>query len=65
MFKAYVKKGEIMIRKFFLLSILFVFIFLSCGCHTIVKGFNGACEGAKEDWAVAKKADAWVQDNLW
>ncbi len=61
-----------MIKKSFLVIILFIFLFLVSGC-TIVKGIGGACvgtvggasEGFKDDVSFIKKADNWVKDNLW
>lgn len=41
---------------FSLLNMLLLF-----GCETI----KGAGEGMKKDWESAKKADGWMQDNLW
>ena len=66
------KGGGIMIKKSFLLGMLFAFVFLS-GCCTVAKGTTGAAgglvqgakEGAKEDCNSIKKADAWIKDNLW
>ena len=62
-----------MVKKSFLLFILLVFVFLSSGCSTVVKGTVGATcglvqgskEGAKEDWVSIQKTDAWIKDNLW
>ena len=65
-----------MVRKLFLLSILFLFVFLGSGC-TIAKSVGGACvgfaqgatvgakEGYKDDVSWIKKADTWVKENLW
>jgi len=61
-----------MIKKSFLLVILFAFVSLS-GCCTVAKGTVGAAgglaqgakEGAKDDCNAIKKADTWVKDNLW
>jgi len=65
-----------MVRKFFLLGILFLFIFVASGC-TLAKGAGGAVvgcaqgasvgasEGFKDDVSWIKKADNWVKENLW
>lgn len=58
-----------MFKKWSLLIILAVFIFLTSGCATVVKGGSGLAQGVsdgmKEDWTWAKKTDAWLRDNLW
>jgi len=66
-----------MVKKFFLLAILFVFIFLASGCCTVVRSTTGAVggfamgtiegskEGFKEDLGLIEKADNWVKENLW
>jgi len=54
-----------MFKKWSLLIILAVFVFLTSGCSTVAKGVQGAGEGMKEDWQWAKKTDAWLRDNLW
>ncbi len=36
-----------------------------CGCHTVGGAAKGASEGAKKDYQEMKKADAWLQENLW
>jgi hypothetical protein len=57
-----------MVKKLFLLSVLFLFVFLTSGC-TLVKGTQGFAQGAqegfKEDAKAVNTADAWVKDNLW
>jgi len=68
-----------MLRKSFLLALLFVFAFLISGC-TLIKGTGGAAiglgkgatigakEGFKDDVEFVKsleKADAWIRENLW
>lgn len=61
-----------MVKKSFLLVVLFIFVFLASGC-TLAKGttcaaggfVQGAKEGAKEDCNSVQKADTWVKDNLW
>ena len=35
------------------------------GCHTVSDSAKGASVGAKKDYQEMKKADAWLQDNLW
>lgn len=66
-----------MMKKFFLLSVLFVFIFLVSGCITV--NTDGCCPDKKnnpctkkivkadsrEDSSPIKKADDWVKKNLW
>ena len=66
-----------MVKKSFLLFILLVFVFLTSGCSTVVKGavggtvgatcgfVQGSKEGAKEDWESIKNVDTWIKDNLW
>lgn len=55
------KKGGVMIKKSFAFFILAIFIGCLSGCETI----KGAAEGATKDWATLKKADNWLQKNLW
>jgi len=64
-----------MVKKFFLLAILFAFVFLTSGCCTAVRGTTGAVgglttgaleggrEGFKEDLELINKANNWVKDN--
>ncbi len=54
-----------MIRKAVLLLALIVFAISVTGCNTIFRASKGAAEGAKQDVEDAKKADAWMQKNLW
>lgn len=58
-----------MLKRSAVLAVLFSFIVLMAGCDTVMgacKGAaKGAAEGAKKDWQSAKKAEAWVQENLW
>jgi predicted small secreted protein len=35
------------------------------GCNTVGGAAKGASDGAKKDYEQAKKADVWLQDNLW
>ena len=57
-----------MIKKSFLLFVLFLFVFLTSGC-TLAKGAGGFAlgvqEGFKDDAAAVNAADAWVKKNLW
>ena len=61
-----------MVKRFFLLVVLSVFMFLVSGC-TIAKGTGGAVAGAaaggsegfQDDVNYVNKADAWVKENLW
>ena len=61
-----------MVKKFFLLVVLSVFMFLVSGC-TIAKGAGGAvagaaaggAEGFQDDADHLDKADAWEKKNLW
>jgi hypothetical protein len=61
-------KGGIMVRKPFLIGVIFVFVILISGC-TLAKGASGLAQGIKEgaekDWATLKKADDWMQENFW
>ncbi len=52
------KKGVLVLA--LLLGSVFVY-----GCETIKGIGQGAAEGAKKDWQALKKADNWVQKNLW
>jgi predicted small secreted protein len=54
-----------MIRKTVLLSALIIFVISITGCNTVYRASKGAAEGAKQDVEEAKKADAWMQKNLW
>lgn len=62
-----------MIKKsiFFLIAMP-VLVILLCGCQTAKGAAVGAgaaaaslADGIKKDWEAAKKADAWMRDNLW
>jgi len=48
-------------RKFLALVMLALFVGLLAGCGTC----KGAVDGFKQDWASLKRADRWVQKNLW
>jgi outer membrane lipoprotein-sorting protein len=50
-----------MIRKVFVAACAVVLGFLASGCHTV----SGAVAGAKQDYKEVKKADIWLQENLW
>ena len=57
-----------MVKKALAFTILCVFFFMLQGCETI----KGAASGMKKDWGAVetawgkiKKADAWMQKNLW
>ncbi|MBU4251733.1 MAG: hypothetical protein KKC39_05420 [Candidatus Omnitrophica bacterium] len=70
-----------MVKKYFLLAILFVFMFLASGCLTV--NVDGRCSDkqpeqctkkevkvetrkeVKEGPGIVKKADNWVRENLW
>ncbi len=62
-----------MIRKTVLLLALIVFAISVTGCNTVFRASKGAAkgaaegaaEGAKQDVEDAKKADVWMQKNLW
>jgi hypothetical protein len=43
----------------FVLLTLFVGVFSGCGTC------KGAAEGFKKDWESLKRADRWVQKNIW
>jgi predicted small secreted protein len=50
--------------------ILIIAVLLSCalltaGCNTVSGAASGAAKGAEKDYQQAKKADAWLQENLW
>ncbi|MDD5097029.1 MAG: hypothetical protein PHU59_00855 [Candidatus Omnitrophica bacterium] len=53
-----------MVKKPFLLFVLFLFVFLASGC-TIGRGIEGVGQGFKEDMKVAQEWDVWVKKNLW
>ncbi len=59
------KKGGCMTRKALLLLLLWCSSILCCGCNTVGGAAKGAADGAKKDYEEAKKADAWLQENLW
>lgn len=50
-----------MIKKGILLFMALLYVVLSSGCETV----KGASDGARKDYENAKKADKWMQDNLW
>ncbi|MDP3042035.1 MAG: hypothetical protein Q8N62_04835 [Candidatus Omnitrophota bacterium] len=70
-----------MVKKSFLLAMLFVFMFLASGCLTV--NVDGCCpdkqpnqcikketkketkKESKEGPGIVKKADDWVRENLW
>jgi len=63
-----------MVKKSFLLVILFAFVFLASGCVTIsaenvyVDGKSPQCtkKAANEGLGgMVKKADDWVKENIW
>ena len=54
-----------MTKKTVLLLGLIAFIISLCGCNTVYQASKGAACGAKQDVEDAKKADAWMQKNLW
>jgi predicted small secreted protein len=54
-----------MTKKTVLLSALIVFAVSVSGCNTVYQASKGAAEGAKQDVENAKKADVWMQKNLW
>jgi len=47
-------------RSFVIAALLLCVVAVS-GCHTVA----GAVAGAQEDYKTVKKADAWLQKNLW
>ncbi len=50
-----------MTRRMLLVACVAVFGFLASGCNTV----GGAVAGAKQDYKEVKKADVWLQENLW
>ena len=54
-----------MIRTGFAVACVMAVLFLTSGCNTISCTAHGAVDGAKKDYKEAKKADAWLQENLW
>jgi hypothetical protein len=64
-----------MVKKSFLLVILFAFVFLASGCITVYT--DGCCSNKQSDLkktsqveteegpGIVKKADDWVKANLW
>jgi hypothetical protein len=53
-----------MVRILVLVALLLV-VCVTAGCHTVGGAAVGAAEGAKKDYQQVKKADVWLQDNLW
>jgi hypothetical protein len=49
----------------FVLSVLFVFLILASGCSTTKGIVNGVQQDTKDTWQAMKKADKWMQKNLW
>ena len=58
-------KGGLMVRKALVLCAACVVLMIASGCHTVYRASEGAAKGAQEDIEDAKKADAWMQKNLW
>ena len=54
-----------MVRKVLVLCAVGMVLLISSGCHTVYRASTGAAQGAQEDFEDAKKADAWMQKNLW
>ena len=66
-----------MIKRIAAIFILFIFVSLSSGCQTAVRGGTGAAAGAliggakgaavgaKNDYITVKAIDAWIKENLW
>jgi hypothetical protein len=66
-----------MVKKSFLLVMLFIFMFLTSGCVTVYT--DGCCPdkqstqctkksaktAAEKEPSIIKKADDWVKENLW
>ena len=48
-----------------ILTVIIGLAFCLQGCSTFKGAAKGAAEGAKEDWSALKKADGWIQENLW
>lgn len=47
-----------------MLAVLLACIIVS-GCNTASGAAAGAAKGAQKDYETVKKADAWLQENLW
>ena len=61
-----------MIKKATLLFMFILFIITVSGCETAKGALMGGIEGARKAWETAKgagtalkRADAWMQKNLW
>ena len=50
-----------MVRKLLALCAACIILVFASGCHTV----EGASKGAQQDYEDAKKADEWMQKNLW
>jgi starvation-inducible outer membrane lipoprotein len=48
-----------------MLAVLLACALFITGCHTVSESTKGASVGAKKDYQEVKKADAWLQENLW
>jgi predicted small secreted protein len=48
-----------------MLAVLLACAFFLAGCNTVSDAAKGASAGAKKDYKEVKKADVWLQDNLW
>ena len=54
-----------MIRRVFIAVFIGIAGIVFSGCNTVSGAAKGASDGAKKDYEEAKKADVWLQDNLW
>jgi len=54
-----------MTRRLYAAMVIGLFSVCLCGCNTVGGAAKGASDGAKKDYEQAKKADVWLQDNLW
>ena len=44
---------------------LCLMLYSLCGCETVKGAAKGGAEGLSKDIEEAKKADKWMQENLW
>jgi hypothetical protein len=51
--------------KALMLAVLFACALFLAGCHTVSGAASGAAAGVPKDVEQVKKADAWLQKNLW
>jgi uncharacterized protein YceK len=54
-----------MTKKYLLLLMVVILLFLASGCGTVGGAAVGAWEGAKKDWAGLQKMDKWMREHAW